>query len=291
MTASAASLPQVSGTVWTPFALDFLWQHCGSGNEWKPQGAIGFLQKPSSGVTLSSRKIDSLCNCEVAGRRTAKGILMIQFRSRQLAVMAAAAALLTTPARAAEPVPVTAPAVAAGPSAAGLWQKLEDGKPVVWVLMVNHGGVYEGAIAKTFPSADDKPGDDICSKCVDDRKGQPVLGISFIRNMQQQGLKYENGNILDPRDGKVYKAKMSVSADGRALTVRGYWGIALLGKDETWYRLPDTELAALDPSVTAKYFPNQTVAAKQPPTVGSSNVKPQPMRKASAAPVQQPQQR
>jgi hypothetical protein len=211
---------------------------------------------------------------------------MVQFRSRQLAMMATAAMLLASPSFAAEPMT----AAPAGPSAAGLWQKIEDGKPVVWVLMVNHGGVYEGAIAKTFPSADDKPGDEVCSKCVDDRKGQPVLGISFIRNMQQQGLKYENGNILDPRDGKVYKAKMSVSPDGRALTVRGYWGIALLGKDETWYRLPDASMASLDPSVTAKYFPNQTVAAKQPPTVGNS-VKPQPMRKASAVPTQQPQQR
>ncbi len=224
---------------------------------------------------------------------------MIQFRSRQLAVMAAAATLLATPGFAAEQVaagsvavaPTAAGPTAAGPTAAGLWQKLEDGKPVVWVLVVNHGSTYEGAIAKTFPSADDKPGDEVCSKCVDDRKGQPVLGISFIRGMQQQGLKYENGNILDPRDGKVYKAKMSVSADGKALTVRGYWGIALLGKDETWYRLPDSQMASLDPSVTAKYFPNQTVAAKQPPTVGSSAVKPAPMRKASAAQPTQSQQR
>lgn len=224
---------------------------------------------------------------------------MIQFRSRQLAVMATAATLLATPGYAAEKAaagaaagaPVATTSAASGPTAVGLWQKVEDGKPVVWVLVVNNGSTYEGAIAKTFPSDDDKPGDDICSKCVDDRKGQPVLGISFIRGMQQQGLKYENGNILDPRDGKVYKAKMSVSPDGRALTVRGYWGIALLGKDETWYRLPDSQMAALDPSVTAKYFPNQTVAAKQPPTVGSSAAKAPPMRKASATATQQPQQR
>lgn len=167
----------------------------------------------------------------------------------------------------------TARALDAEPTAAGLWQATDQdtGQPKGWFLIADHGGIYSGTIVKMYM----KPGEDpniACDQCTDDRRGQPWLGLEIIRGMKRDGLKYQDGTILDPRHGSVYNAMMTLTADGQTLIVRGYLGISLFGQNQYWTRLPDTAYNEIDP----RFNPN-------PPTPAAARKSKMPPKPANSA--------
>lgn len=133
------------------------------------------------------------------------------------------------------------------PTAIGLWEQIDEksGQPESWFNIVEKDGVYVGTIVKMFQKPGDPPPESWrCSKCEGAEKDQPVLGLALIKGMKRKGMKYEDGTIMDPRDGNVYRALMELSPDNKKLEVRGYLGVALFGRSQTWNRLPDN---AMDP--------------------------------------------
>jgi uncharacterized protein (DUF2147 family) len=123
------------------------------------------------------------------------------------------------------------------PTAAGVWKQIgDDGKVGALVTITEEGDVFVGRLSQLFPDPGDDP-NPICHNCPGDKANQPLLGLVFIEGMKQSGLDYEGGTILDPETGDVYRAKMSLSPDGAELTVRGYLGISLFGRSQTWTRV------------------------------------------------------
>ena len=119
----------------------------------------------------------------------------------------------------------------------GTWKTIDDntGKPRGLVEITEKNGVYSGRLLKSFVDGDGKPR--VCDKCTDARKDQPLIGMTILSGLRKTGdNEWSGGEILDPENGKVYKSKMSLSEDGSKLNVRGFIGISLIGRTQTWER-------------------------------------------------------
>jgi uncharacterized protein (DUF2147 family) len=121
----------------------------------------------------------------------------------------------------------------------GLWKTIDDESKVEKSLIriSESGGVLSGKIEKLLdPST---KADAVCEKCSDERKDKPVLGMTIIRNAKADADKarWDGGDILDPNNGKVYKLLLKPVDGGKKLEVRGYIGMALLGRTQTWQRV------------------------------------------------------
>lgn len=121
-------------------------------------------------------------------------------------------------------------------SPAGTWKTIDDntGKQKGEVTIVDNGGTFTGKVSKILVPGDENK---TCTKCTDDRKDQPIKGLTILTGLKPNGNNNgDGGQILDPENGKVYSAKMSLSEDGQKRNVRGFLGISLLGRTQTWIR-------------------------------------------------------
>ncbi len=122
-------------------------------------------------------------------------------------------------------------------SPVGIWKTFDDktGMARALVRVYVQDGKYFGRIEQSFtPGAESRR----CNVCTDERKDQPIIGLVIIRGMVPHGQEYGGGDILDPDDGSVYRCKFHLEQDGTILVVRGYIGISLLGRSQTWRRGP-----------------------------------------------------
>jgi uncharacterized protein (DUF2147 family) len=122
-------------------------------------------------------------------------------------------------------------------SPVGTWQQFDDRKgDLRSIIRIDPDGQeLAGTIVKGFP----RPGEPEparCDKCPEPFKGQLIEGLRFMWGLKGNGREWDDGRVLDPDDGKIYRVKLRLSEDGKTLDVRGYIGVSLFGRTQKWKR-------------------------------------------------------
>lgn len=134
------------------------------------------------------------------------------------------------------------PLFAKTPTPVGTWMTYDDEtkepESLVRIYKVKGKNIYNGKIYKSL--APNPTGPSTCENCPEPFTGKKIQGLEFLwgfKRSEENPLQYVNGHVLDPRNGSVYNAKMTVSEDGKTLNFRGYMGISLFGGSRTWTRV------------------------------------------------------
>lgn len=121
-------------------------------------------------------------------------------------------------------------------SPVGTWKTIDDktGHPKSIVQITEQGGELQAKVLRVLES--DQGPHPVCTACEGERKGKPIEGMTIMWGVRKQGQSWGGGSILDPHNGKVYSVKLTLADGGKKLDVRGYLGVALLGRTQTWQR-------------------------------------------------------
>lgn len=129
-------------------------------------------------------------------------------------------------------------AFAATDTPVGTWKTIDDKtqQPKSIVEITDNNGELQAKVVKVLNS--DEGPNPICKKCDGARKNQPVEGMTIMWGVTKDDDVWDGGKILDPKNGKEYKVKLTLIDGGQKLDVHGYIGFALLGRSQVWERQP-----------------------------------------------------
>jgi uncharacterized protein (DUF2147 family) len=116
----------------------------------------------------------------------------------------------------------------------GKWKTIDDEtgdeKSIVEIYERN-GKIYGKIIQILNPSRKNA----VCNHCAGENKDKRIVGMVIIDGLTKDDNVYEDGNILNPSNGKVYKCRLKLEEDADILQVRGY--IAFFYKTQYWQRI------------------------------------------------------
>lgn len=121
----------------------------------------------------------------------------------------------------------------------GIWQQIDDktGSPKALIqISKDSHGTFSGKITKITPRPGYTPRE-TCVNCPAPYTNKPILGLEVFKGLKLEGENsYDDGRILDPLSGKTYSLKGKLSQNGKRLHLRGYVGIAAIGRTQIWIR-------------------------------------------------------
>ncbi len=123
-------------------------------------------------------------------------------------------------------------------SAIGYWKTVDDktGQILSVVQIYPGGDSLYGKIVKIYPVLGQKT-TDLCVKCRGGLLNKPMLGLQIMSGMVPISANaWGRGRVLDPKSGSVYSGSMKLIDNGQKLRLRGFVGISLFGRTETWLR-------------------------------------------------------
>jgi len=127
-------------------------------------------------------------------------------------------------------------AMAYAQSPVGIWKTIDDktGKEKSYVkIYETKSGKLQGDVVKILtPGKEDAK----CTECEGDRKNKSIKGMTIMWGLEEDGDEWSDGHILDPNSGKQYKCLIKLKGNN-TLEVRGYLGVSLLGRTQTWERV------------------------------------------------------